>query len=108
MTDGLPDWDHDHPFEVYRPTPAEDARAKELWEMCVNDDPRFGECFVAACDDVLTERNLPAMWVALMKAGRDLVEGNCSDLRLMKRRVSADVKESRGEALKEAIYRDDT
>ena len=107
MTAEVPDWDHDNPFEKWEPTPAEDARAKELWQMCMTDDPRFGECFDAACNDVLAERNLPSMWSAMMRAGRDIVEAACPNLRLMQSRVSADVAEARDDVARRMLFHDD-
>ena len=100
MTD-VPDWDHDNPFERWRPTPGEDARALELWRLCVTDDPRFGECFDAMCADVLVERNLPQMWAALLRSGRDIVEASCPNLKLMQARIFTDLADARERALKE-------
>jgi hypothetical protein len=56
----------DDPLDTWRPTPAESARAGELWQYCLDDDPRFGPAFDGTCADVLTERNLPRMLAAVL------------------------------------------
>ncbi len=108
IIDDVPDWDHDSPFEKWEPSHAEDARAMELWRMCMTDDPRFGECFDAACNDVLVEKNLPQMWAAMLRNGRDIVEASCNSLKLMQARISADVTSAREDAIKEMLWHDDT
>ena len=97
----------DDPLDEWRPEPAELARAGELWQMCLNDDPRFDATFTAICDDVLLEKNLPRVLAALLLHGRDLIEGNCSDQMLARLRLTAAVNTAREEAIKESIYRDD-
>ena len=108
MTDELPPWDHDDPLDIWRPTHAESARAGELWQQCLDDDPRFNETFNGVCDDVLTERNLPRVLAAIMLHGRGIVEANCPDQKLVRVRLSADVNSARDEALGEATYRDES
>ena len=84
------------------------ARAGELWRQCLDDDPRFNTTFNAITADVLTERNLPRMLAAVLLHGRDMIEGNCSDRKLAHTRLDAGVRSARDDAIKEAIYRDDT
>ena len=107
MTD-VPDWDHDHPFEKWEPSHAEHARAGELWEQMLDDDPAFCDKFDGACADVLLLRNLPSFLAAVMAHGRDLIEGNCSDRKLARRRLAGAVAEARDEVVKEMLWHDDT
>ena len=104
----VPDWDHDNPLARWRPEPGELARAGELWEMCLNDDPAFDETFTSVCRDVLTERNLPRVLAAILLHGRNILEGNCADRKLAQARLSADTAEAREEAVKEYLFRDDS
>ncbi len=106
MTD-LHAWDHDDPFEKWRPTPAESARVLELWQCCVTDDPRFGEVFDAVCADVLSERNLPQVLVAVLVHGRDAL-ASCPDQMLVRARLSADVRSAREQAREEMIDDDES
>jgi hypothetical protein len=98
---------HDDPLDVWRPEPAELARAGELWQQCLDDDPRFSTTFDGTCDDVLLEKNLPRVLAAILLHGRALVEANCLDRKLAQARLSADVNSARDDAIREAIYRDD-
>lgn len=97
----------DDPLDTWRPTPAESARAGQLWRECLDDDPQFSTTFDAVCADVLLERNLPRVLAAIMLHGRAILEGNCSDRKLMRARLSADVNSARDDALGEAAYRDE-
>jgi len=100
---------HDDPLDIWAPTPAESARAGELWQYCLGaDDPRFNAAFDAICDDVLSEKNLPRVLAAILLHGRAIVEGNCGDQKLVHARLAADTASARAEAVKESIYRDDT
>lgn len=108
MTD-VPDWDHDDPLDVWRPTPGELASTGELWQYCLAvDDPRFNAAFNTICDGVLLEKNLPRVLAAVLLHGRDLLEGNCADQELARVRLATSVDEARGEAIREAAYRDYT
>ena len=99
----------DDPLDTWRPTPAESARAGELWGYCLAvDDPRFSTAFDGACADVLTERNLPRFLAAIFLHGRDLIEGNCSDQALARLRLTAAVADAREEARGEVAWRGDT
>jgi hypothetical protein len=99
----------DDPLDIWKPEPAEYARAGELWDYCLAvDDPRFNDAFNGACADVLTERNLPRFLAAIFLHGRDLIEGNCTDQKLARLRLTAAVNVAREEAIREAAWRDDT
>jgi hypothetical protein len=104
----LPQWDHDDPLDIHRPSPGESARAGELWEQCLADDPRFNTTFDAVCANVLLEKNLPQVLAAVMLEGRAVLEGNCSDRKLMHARIADDVRTAREDAIKEMLYRDDS
>ena len=101
MTDEqLPAWDDD-PLEQWEPTAAQRARALELWQRCVSDDPGFPALFNLFCADVLAERDLPQILLAVLRHGRDSLIG-CQGERLTRARLAADVASARGDALTEA------
>lgn len=108
MTAETPDWDHDDPLEVYAPPRDVYARAGELWDYTLAvDHPKFFEAFKTACDAVLLERNLPQFLAAVLLHGRAVVEGNCTDPGLAKRRVRYDVSSTREDLIKEQMIHDD-
>ena len=108
MTAEIPAWDHRDPLEEFAPTPAEHARAGELWDYALGtDDPKFYDAFVTACAAVLLEKDLPQFLSAIFLHGRALLEGNCADRDLAHRRLAVDVSESRENAIKEMMLRDD-
>jgi hypothetical protein len=106
MTDQqLPEWDND-PLERWEPTPSQKARALDLWRAFTCDDPGFARLFGDFCNDILVEKDLPAKLLAILEHGRLSLIG-CQGQALTTARMDADVADARGDAVREAIYRDD-
>jgi len=101
MTDALPDWDNDT-LEQWEPSPGQKARALDLWRAYTTDDPDFPALFEVFCADVLAERDLPQKLLAILEHGRLSLIG-CQGQALTNARMTADVADARGDALKDAL-----
>ena len=88
-------------LEEWQPTDSQRARALELWHLYAARDTAFAPLFHIFCDDVLRERSLPSILIAILEHGTVCLIGAQGE-ELAIKRLAGDVQAARDDALGEA------